>query len=180
MALRSSQRRDYNSISSGPVMSDSEPDTPREFTFQAVFIGLLIGCLLCFANLSFGLQTGWISMMSLQSALIGFLISRLLPIPLSAQEIIVVQTTAVATGTMPLAAGFVGIIPALTLLDEVRDGSPPINLTWIAAIGWSCSIAFFGVFLSPPIRKQVIIKEQLAFPSGILLAAAPSITQLTP
>lgn len=82
--------------------------------------------------------------MSLQSALIGFLISRLLPIPLSAQEIIVVQTTAVATGTMPLAAGFVGIIPALKLLDEARDGSPPINLTWLAGIGWSCSVAFFG------------------------------------
>ncbi|KAJ7455393.1 OPT oligopeptide transporter protein-domain-containing protein [Mycena galericulata] len=146
------------------------PDTPREFTLQAVFIGLLIGCLLCFANLSFGLQTGWISMMSLQSALIGFLISRLLPIPLTAQEIIVVQTTAVATGTMPLAAGFVGILPALKLLDENRDGSPPINLTWVAAIGWSCSVAFFGVFLSPPIRKQVIVNEQLAFPSGTATA----------
>ncbi|KAJ7126931.1 oligopeptide transporter [Mycena epipterygia] len=172
MALRSSssRRRDYSSINS--VMPEAVPDhdKPREFTLQAVFIGLLIGCLLCFANLSFGLQTGWISMMSLQSALIGFLISRLLPIPLTAQEIIVVQTTAVATGTMPLAAGFVGIIPALKLLDEARDGSPPINLTWMAAIGWSCSVAFFGVFLSPPIRKQVIIKEQLAFPSGTATA----------
>ncbi|KAJ7170743.1 OPT oligopeptide transporter protein-domain-containing protein [Mycena crocata] len=167
MSLRSSQHA-RTSISS--AMPDHDPVVPSEFTLQAVFIGLLIGCLLCFANLSFGLQTGWISMMSLQSALIGFLISRLLPMPLSAQEIIVVQTTAVATGTMPLAAGFVGIIPALKLLDEARDGSPPINLTWIAAIGWSCSVAFFGVFLSPPIRKQVIIKEQLAFPSGTATA----------
>ncbi|KAJ7928976.1 OPT oligopeptide transporter protein-domain-containing protein [Mycena leptocephala] len=168
MALRSSQRRDYNSISSGPVMSDSEPDTPREFTFQAVFIGLLIGCLLCFANLSFGLQTGWISMMSLQSALIGFLISRLLPIPLSAQEIIVVQTTAVATGTMPLAAGFVGIIPALTLLDEVRDGSLPSISLGLLPLDGAVRLHFSGEF------------QQLAFPSGILLAAATSITQLTP
>jgi hypothetical protein len=38
--------------------------------------------------------------MSLQSALIGFLISRLLPVPLSPREIVVVQTTAVATGTV--------------------------------------------------------------------------------
>ncbi|KAJ7066703.1 OPT oligopeptide transporter protein-domain-containing protein [Mycena amicta] len=142
-----------------------------EFTLRAVLIGLLIGCLLCFANLSFGLQTGWISMMSLQSALIGYLISRMIPTgPLSAQEIIVVQTTAVATGTMPLAAGFVGIIPALSLLDPARDGSEPINLSWIAAVGWSCAVAFFGVFLSPPIRKQVIVKEQLAFPSGTATA----------
>ncbi|KAG2035225.1 OPT oligopeptide transporter protein-domain-containing protein [Suillus americanus] len=151
-----------------------------EFTFQAVAIGLLIGCLLCFTNLYFGLQTGWISMMSLQSALIGFLLSKMLPTPLSPQEIIVVQTTAVATGTMPLAAGFVGILPALGLLEEEKDGSPPIRLSWLAAIGWSCSVAFFGVFLSPPIRKQVIIKEQLAFPSGTATAQLISVLHRMP
>ncbi|KAF7374839.1 OPT superfamily [Mycena sanguinolenta] len=114
---------------------------PNEFSLQAVVIGLLIGCLVCFVNLFFGLQTGWISMMSLQSALIGFLISRLLPIPLTSREIIV-----------------------------GRDGTGPIDITWLAAIGWSCGVAFFGVFLSPPIRKQVIINEQLAFPSGTATA----------
>ncbi|KAI0749949.1 oligopeptide transporter [Daedaleopsis nitida] len=147
------------------------PDTPldgtqADFTIRAVLLGLLIGCLLCFTNLYFGLQTGWISMMSLQSALIGFLLSRLLRRPMTAQENVVLQTTAVATGTMPLAAGFVGILPALGLLDEERDGVPPVHLSWIAAVGWSCAVAFFGVFLSPPLRKQVIIEEQLAFPSG--------------
>lgn len=40
--------------------------------------------------------------MSLQSALIGFLVSKMLPAPLSPQEIIVVQTTAVATGTVSI------------------------------------------------------------------------------
>lgn len=102
--------------------------------------------------------------MSLQSALIGFLMSRLLPKPMSPQENVVLQTTAVATGTvrlparpmktgalaesamrqMPLAAGFVGILPALGLLDEERDGVPPVRLSWIAAVGWSCAVAFFG------------------------------------
>lgn len=45
---------------------------------------------------------------------------------------------------MPLAAGFVGILPALGLLDEEKDGTPPLILSWMAAIGWSCSVAFFG------------------------------------
>ncbi|KAL1739880.1 OPT oligopeptide transporter protein-domain-containing protein, partial [Schizophyllum fasciatum] len=158
---------------------DGERASP-EFTAKAVVIGLAIGCLLCFTNLYFGLQTGWISMMSLQSALIGFLISRLLPAPLSAQELIVVQTTAVATGTMPLAAGFVGILPALGLLDEARDGVPPIHLSWWNAIAWSLSVAFFGVFLSPPIRKQVIIEEKLAFPSGTATAQLISVLHKLP
>lgn len=37
-----------------------------EFTFRAVAVGLVIGILLCFTNTYFGLQSGWISMMSLQ------------------------------------------------------------------------------------------------------------------
>ncbi|KAL1708200.1 OPT oligopeptide transporter protein-domain-containing protein [Schizophyllum commune] len=163
----------------GDEHSDGERASP-EFTGKAVVIGLAIGCLLCFTNLYFGLQTGWISMMSLQSALIGFLISRLLPTPLSAQELIVVQTTAVATGTMPLAAGFVGILPALGLLSEDRDGVPPIHLSWWNAIAWSLSVAFFGVFLSPPIRKQVIIEEKLAFPSGTATAQLISVLHKLP
>ncbi|KAJ4477207.1 OPT oligopeptide transporter protein-domain-containing protein [Lentinula aciculospora] len=151
-----------------------------EFSFPAILIGLLIGCLLCFTNLYFGLQTGFISMMSLQSALIGFLVSQMLPTPLTPQELILVQTTATATGTMPLAAGFVGIIPALGLIDKERDGSPPVHLTWIAGIGWSCAVAFFGVFLSPPIRKQVIIEEELAFPSGTATAQLISVLHKLP
>ncbi|KAF7771568.1 hypothetical protein Agabi119p4_5879 [Agaricus bisporus var. burnettii] len=150
--------------------SASSSSAQPEFSTRAVIIGLAIGCLLCFTNLSLGLQSGWISMMSIQSALIGFLISRMFSAPLTPQEVIVVQTTAVATGTMPLAAGFVGILPALGLLSEERDGTPPIRLSWLAAIGWSCSVAYFGVFLSPPIRKQVIVEEELAFPSGTATA----------
>lgn len=99
--------------------------------------------------------------MSLQSALIGYLISLLFPQPMSPQENVVLQTTAVATGlavilysrrlllisllgTMPLAAGFVGIIPALGLLDINKDGVPPIHLTWLHGVGWSLAVAFFG------------------------------------
>ena len=45
---------------------------------------------------------------------------------------------------MPLAAGFVGILPALGLLDVEKDGVPAINLSWWSAIAWSLAVAFFG------------------------------------
>ncbi|VDC04799.1 unnamed protein product [Peniophora sp. CBMAI 1063] len=151
-----------------------------ELTLRAIITGLLIGCLLCFTNLYFGLQTGWISMMSLQSALIGFLVSRMFKTPLSPQENVLIQATAAATGTMPLTAGFVGIIPALGLLDEERDGSPPLRLSWLAAVAWSFAVAYFGVFMSPPVRKQVIIEEQLTFPSGTATAQLISVLHKMP
>lgn len=83
-------------------------------------------------------------MMSLQSALLGYLLALGFKRPISPQENVVLQTTAVATGTMPLAAGFVGIIPALTLLTQEKDGMDPINVGWVAGVGWSCAVAFFG------------------------------------
>lgn len=167
-------------------------------------LGLLIGTLLCYTNLYFGLQTGWISMsvqlspvlsssltyphrMSLQSALIGFLLSRAIGSLVTPQENVVVQTTAVATGTMALAAGFVGVIPALGLLNVAQDGVPPIRLSWTAALAWSFAIAYYGfvplpsscpcvsnrrcvssILMSPPIRKQVVSARLTNSPLGKL------------
>lgn len=85
------------------------------------------------------------SRMSLQSALLGYLVSLgFYKTPMSPQENVVLQTIATATGTMPLAAGFVGIIPALGLLDIEHDGVDPIKVSWLSGIGWSLGVAFFG------------------------------------
>ncbi|KAG8897511.1 hypothetical protein FRC00_004156 [Tulasnella sp. 408] len=81
---------------------------------------------------------------------------------------------------MPLAAGFVGIIPALGLLDRGPDGQDPVVLTWASAVGWSCAVAYFGVFLAAPLRKQTIIKEKLVFPSGTAIAQLISVMHRQP
>jgi uncharacterized oligopeptide transporter (OPT) family protein len=91
-------------------------------------------------------------MMSLQSALLGYAIFLILPKllpslfsrPFTVQENVILQTTAVATGTMPLAAGLVGIIPALGMLSERLDGVAPIVLGWKGLVGWCLAVAFFG------------------------------------
>ena len=111
-------------------------------------------------------------MMSLQSSLLGFAIFKSLPsgwikTPFGMVENVVLQTTAVATATMPLAGGFVGVIPALTLLDP-SEGRIVLS-TW-QLIVWGMGIAFFGVFFAVPLRRQVILKEKLKFPSGTATA----------
>ncbi|KAI8364695.1 OPT oligopeptide transporter protein-domain-containing protein [Radiomyces spectabilis] len=146
----------------------------HHFTLRAVAVGLLIGTVICFSNMYFGLQTGWISMMSLQASLLGYAIFRplqsRLQVRFSPVENVVLQTVAVATATMPLAAGFVGVIPALGLLTEEDHPGGPIVLSFSQLLLWSLGVAFFGVFFAIPLRKETIIREKLRFPSGTATA----------
>jgi len=148
------------------------PHPHVHFTWRSVVAGVLIGGLMCFSNMYFGLQTGWVTMGSLQSTILGFLAFRLIGNFLARHkyqfahftylENVVLQTAAVATATMPLAGGFVGIIPALASIGK------PLNYWQL--ILWSFGIAFFGVFFAVPLRVQTILKEKLKFPSGTATA----------
>lgn len=89
---------------------DEEIAPTRQLTFRAVATGLCVGSILCFSNTYFGLQTGWVTMGSLQSAILGFGVFRVLHCfdcmkGFTVEENVIVQTTSVATATMPLAAG---------------------------------------------------------------------------
>jgi len=154
-------------LPSDPLAPDPTPPAPfvegQHLTPRAVLVGLLIGTLACFSNSYFGLQTGWISMMNLPLSLLGFAVFKALgkhlSYPFSPVENVLVQTVAVAVGTMPLAAGLVGVIPALEKLLLPREGGP-LELSWMKLIIWSMGIAFFGVVFAVPLRRQVIIREK--------------------
>jgi OPT family oligopeptide transporter len=151
-----------------------EDNEGQHFTFRGVFVGLLIGILICFSNMYFGLQTGWISGMAMPSALLGFsyfkVVSRTLSYPFSPVENVLVQSVAGSVGTMPLGCGFVGVIPALNFL-LTNEENGPLDISLTKLIVWALGIAFFGVVFAVPLRKQVIIREKLKFPSGTAAAA---------
>ncbi|KAK9840796.1 hypothetical protein WJX81_005265 [Elliptochloris bilobata] len=144
-------------------------------TVRALVGGLFVGSLLCCSNTFFGLQTGWVTMGSLQSAILGFgafqVLERYGFRKLSVGENVILQTTSVATATMPLAAGLVGIIPALGMMTP--DENPP-NGAVVLGVGqlllWSFSLAFLGLFIAVPLRTQTILRENLRFPSGTATA----------
>jgi uncharacterized oligopeptide transporter (OPT) family protein len=154
-------------LPSDPLAEDPTPAVPfvegQHLTARGVGVGLAIGTLACFSNSYFGLQTGWISMMNLPLSLLGFAVFKAmnnhLSYPFSPVENVLVQTVAVAVGTMPLAAGLVGIIPALEKLLLPKEGGP-LELNWGMLIIWSVGVAFFGVFFAVPLRRQVIIREK--------------------
>ena len=132
-------------LAAGETRSLLGPDAPGaappELTVRAVAAGAAVGALLCASNMYFGLQTGWVTMGSLQSALLGFGLFRAATSattasPLTPRENVILQTTAVSTATLPLAGGFVGILPALGMLEVTpiewsnraeQDSSGPVE-----------------------------------------------------
>ncbi|KAM3424908.1 hypothetical protein BST61_g6882 [Cercospora zeina] len=101
-------------------------------------------------------------------------------------ENVLVQTVAGSVGTMPLGCGFVGVVPALEFLLKPSETPPEavyhagtqeldtptggIHLTLAHLIIWSLGLCFFGVMFAVPLRKEVIIREKLKFPSGTATA----------
>lgn len=111
--------------------------------------------------------------MSMPSSLIGFAffktLSKHLDIPFTPVENVLVQTVAGSMGTMPLGCGFVGVMPALNYLLKPGEGGPLFLSLW-KLILWALGLCFFGVVFAVPLRRQVIIREKLKFPSGTATA----------
>ncbi|KAI9814881.1 MAG: hypothetical protein M1826_002151 [Phylliscum demangeonii] len=155
--------------------SGFEYPTPEgeSFTIRGIAVGLVVGILICFSNTFFGLQTGWVSGMTMPASLVGFAFFRAaashLNFPFSPVENVLVQTVAGAVGTMPLGSGFVGVVPALEYLLKPSENGP-LKLSLGNLVLWSLGLSFFGVVFGVPLRKQVIIKEKLKFPSGTATA----------
>lgn len=152
----------------------------QNFTLRGLLVGLGIGIIVCFSNTYFGLQTGWVSGMVMPSALIGFAffknkyIARLLKEQFTPVENVFVQSVAGSVGVMPLGAGFVGVIPALEYL-LTKEENGPVKLGLGKLILWAVGICFFGVVFAVPLRKEVIIREKLKFPSGTATALMISV-----
>ena len=148
------------------------------FTFRGVAAGCVIGIIIACSNTYFGLQTGWISGMTMPASLIGFVffksISKHLALPFTPVENVLVQTVAGAVGTMPLGLGFVGVMPALEFLLKKSEGAP-MDLSLWRLIVWGVGLCLFGVVFGVPLRKQVIIRERLKFPSGTATALVISV-----
>jgi OPT family oligopeptide transporter len=160
-----------------PVAADSPLDGTN-FTLRGLAVGTAIGIIICFSNTYFGLQTGWVSGMAMPASLIGFAvfksISRFLVLPFTPVENVLVQTVAGAVGTMPLGCGFVGVIPSLQFLLKTDEGAPLDFSLW-RLIVWGIGLCLFGVAFGVPLRKQVIIRERLKFPSGTATALMISV-----
>src|SRR6266581_3354 len=155
-----------------PDVATSEPpriedsSAPPELTARALAVGLGIGALLAVGNVYMGLKTGWWDSGSITASLIAFALLSAWSRPggrrASARETNLAQTTVVAVGAAPAAAGLLGAIPALSLMGRDISG-------WIVG-AWGLALGVLGVLLALALRRRLIEEERLPFPTGIATA----------
>jgi uncharacterized oligopeptide transporter (OPT) family protein len=151
----------------------SQIATYTGFAWRSVIVGLAIGVLVCLTNIHFGLQTGYINIMGMPSALIGFgvfqLLQKHLELSFCPAENTLIQTVASSVGAMPAAAGLVGMIPSLEYLVPLSNGSYA-RLGLVRLCIWSFGISVFGLVFAMILRNRIILKENLRFPTGTATA----------
>ena len=150
--------------------AETEHDFPpvqahvKQFTFRAIFTGMLLGGTLSLCNVYLGLKIGWGFNMSITAALLGFAFwygtSRAFKTePFGVLENNMNQTSASAAASIS-SAGLVAPIPALTMLTDYQWTLPILII-------WTLSVSLVGVVTAIGLRRQMLEVDKLPFPNGV-------------
>jgi uncharacterized oligopeptide transporter (OPT) family protein len=156
-------------------------DRMPQLTMRALIMGMMLGMIMACSNVYVGLKSGWGLGVAITSCIMAWsifatlhaMIPKLFP-PYSILENNAMQSCASAAGAIT-SAGLVNAIPALMMLDPNVLPADFAHRCFVL-IPWLAVVAWLGVFLAVPTKRQLINIEQLKFPSGT--AAATTLRSL--
>ncbi len=143
------------------------PDEPN-LTARAIVVGMLVGAVMCLSNLYVFFKTGWSMGVTLTACILAFGAFRGLSAlgvvkrPLGVLENNALTTVASGAGFMT-GGGNMAAFGALLMVTTMRPPAVPM-------IAWFAVIAAMGVFAAIPIKRQLVNREALPFPTGTATA----------
>jgi len=146
-----------------------------QLTVRALGMGTVLGFLLAFTNVYIGLKVGWglgvaltacIASFSIWTSLVKLGVARS---PMTILENNCMQSTASSAGysTTPLV---VSAFPAMLLLSVTEENPRGTQLRWYTVAAWVLCVAALGVLMAIPMKRTLINRERLKFPSGLAAA----------
>jgi OPT family oligopeptide transporter len=143
----------------------------RQLTVRAVVTGTILGFFLSFTNIYIGLKTGWFLGVNLSASILVYAIwSAILSAGATKSPFAILEANcAVSTAS---AAGYatghalVTAIPALLLLSVTETAPGGVQLHWYVVMPWVFFLAVLGTCLAIPMKRNMINRERLRFPSG--------------
>jgi uncharacterized oligopeptide transporter (OPT) family protein len=146
-----------------------------QLTVRAVVTGTILGFFLSFTNVYIGLKTGWFLGVNLTASILVYAIwSAMLSAgatkkPLSILEANCAVSTASSAG-YSTGHAVVTAVPALLLLSVTETTPGGVQMRWTIVIVWIFFLALLGVSLAIPMKRNMINREKLRFPSGTAAA----------
>ena len=148
-------------LKAAATMNQSAP--AREFTLQALVIGLLIGTVLTAANTYLGLYAGMTVSGSIPAAIVSMGILRGMLRRGTIHENNIVQT--IASSGEAVAAGIIFTVPAMLIAGAWTE-FPFWKVSLIGFLGGS-----LGVLFMIPLRRVLIVEDkELVYPEGVACA----------
>ena len=150
-------------------------DDVPQLTVRAVLMGSILGFLLAFTNLYVGLMTGWGLGVALTACIVSYAVwtlferAGLAATPMTVLENNCMQSTASAAG-YSTGSTIVSAIPALLMLSATPENPGGQHMPWPTLMAWTFCIAGLGVTLAIPMKRSMINRERLRFPSGTAAA----------
>ena len=146
-----------------------------QLTPRAVVMGCVLGFFLAFTNVYVGLKTGWGLGVALTACIASFTLwsallrTGLVRTPMTILENNCMQSTASAAG-LATTSLLVTAVPAMLLL-SVTDANPlGTNMKWYVVLTWIVAVGALGVLMAIPMKRSMINRERLKFPSGTAAA----------
>jgi uncharacterized oligopeptide transporter (OPT) family protein len=121
------------------------------------------------SNMYVGMKTGWNVGVTITACILAYALfsaaARLFP-ALARREFTILENnmmSSAASAAGAMSTIFASSIPALYLATGQTVG-------WLELAAWAAAIAFLGVFMAIPMKRQQINLEKLPFPTGIATA----------
>ncbi|ONI32049.1 hypothetical protein PRUPE_1G346200 [Prunus persica] len=161
------------------------PPWTKQITVRAMVTSFLLSIVFNFIVCKLNLTTGVIPSLNVAAGLMGFAVVKgytamiekcgLLKQPFTRQENTVIQTCVVASSGIAFSSGTASYILGMSpkIAAQGDEGNTPINikhldLGWM--IGFLFAVSFVGLFSIMALRKMMIIKYKLTYPSGTATA----------
>ena len=142
----------------------------RQLTLRAAATGAVLGALLVPCNVYSGLKIGWSFNMSIAAALLSCGFWGVTRRGLGQQRIAEwgllennINQTCASSAASIISAGLVAPIPALAILTGQ-------TMSWPVLSVWLFTVSCIGVLVGLALRRQMLLIQQLPFPSGIATA----------
>ncbi|XVF01799.1 hypothetical protein REPUB_Repub04eG0120500 [Reevesia pubescens] len=161
------------------------PPWTKQITLRAMVTSLILSLVFNFIVCKLNLTTGVIPSLNVAAGLLGFALVKawtttlakvgFLKQPFTRQENTVIQTCVVASSGIAFSSGTASYLLGMSPLvaSQGDTGNTPENVKKLS-IGWMMAflfaVSFLGLFSIVPLRKIMILKYKLTYPSGTATA----------